>query len=141
MKMFQRTGAFVVLVSFVFSGCRKLTTGDVSGVYESSTPGSATMLTLRTNSNYERVSYRSDGIALRFHTNLGTWSFDPTQSLVVLDENTQNCAFVFDNRSTQASLMETNLPTIPKPTITGVMNGSTVQVVRVTEVFHRRASK
>jgi hypothetical protein len=80
MKILQRTGVFITLAFFcVLSGCREPTASDVSGVYASQRrAGSEVVLTLRTNGSYQRVHCGSDGTALRFNTNIGTWSFDPT---------------------------------------------------------------
>lgn len=127
--------SFSLALCFVM-GCRKPTASDVAGVYASPGElGSEVVLSLKANGNFQRVQTYGDGRALR---HLGTWSFDPTQSVVVLDQDPQNFAYAFDDQIRQPSLVQTNLPDVPSLMTTAIIGTNIHATKAVNAVFRRR---
>jgi hypothetical protein len=142
MKISQRTVLFVTLLSGLLWGCRKPAATDVSGTYAlHDQHGSEYVLSLHTNGSYERVSAVVEERAIRSRTNeTGTWTFNPTQSLVVLTNNRlEPLAYAFDDRGPQTSLVRTSTPTMPMP-ITTTQIGTNVVVLKSPDQqpFYRR---
>jgi hypothetical protein len=142
MKISQRTVVFIALLSGLLWGCRKPAATDVSGTYAlHDRHGSEYVLRLHTNGSYERVLSVVEGKAIRSRTNeTGTWTFNPTQSLVVLTNNRlQPLTYAFGDRGTQTSLVRTSTPAMPMPTTTAQI-GTNVVVVKSPDEqpFYRR---
>jgi hypothetical protein len=140
MKISHRTVVFITLLSGLLWGCRKPGATDVSGTYAlHDSHGSEYVLRLYTNGSYERVLSVVEGRAISSRTNeTGTWTFHPTQSLVVFTNNyLQPLAYAFDDRGTQTSLVRTSTPTMRMPTTTAQI-GTNVVALTYEEPFYRR---
>lgn len=136
-------------VAILVAGCRPRTAGDVAGVYASQRPGGQEeALQLNTNGSYEHLLSSFDGNAVGAKTNfMGTWTFDSTQNLVILNDALRpRAAYVFDDRSTQATLVLTSTPTLPVPVTTyQIARGGTNVSVTASNLdvqpFYRRPIK
>ena len=142
MKISQRTVVFITLLSGLLCGCRKPAAPDVSGTYAHHDMfGSEYVLRLHTNGSYEDVLSGVEGKAIRLRTNgTGTWTFHPTQGLVVLTNSyLEPLAYAFGVRGTQSSLVRTSTPAMPMP-IAMSQDGTNFVVVKPLEQqpFYRR---
>jgi hypothetical protein len=127
MKQSWRT-LLLASAAIVIVGCRPRTADDVAGVYAGlQHPGLEMAVHLDTNGGFKHVTTRFDGTAVVSAVNFtGTWTFDSTQNLVLL---MQGMAYVFDDRSTQATLVRTGTPTMPLP-ITSYTIGTNTNALR-----------
>jgi hypothetical protein len=106
--------------------------------------GSEYVLRLHPNGSYEDVLSGVEGKAIRLRTNgTGTWTFHPTQGLVVLTNGyLEPLAYAFGVRGTQNSLVRTSTPAMPMP-ISTMQDGTNVVVYKPLEQqpFYRRTGR
>jgi hypothetical protein len=146
MKKSTRTVFSIALLSGLLLGCRKPAATNVSGTYSlHDSHGSEYVLRLDPNGRYERVLSAVEGKAVTARTNeTGTWTFDPTQSLVFLTNiYLETFAYAFNERGTQTSLLRTSTPAIliPKSTYRIGTNITEARLLSDTQPFYRSTSK